>query len=733
MAEEAEFGAELRRLRTAAGVSLSRLSDAIHYSKGYLSKVENGVAQPNHTLAVLCDTELATGGTLVKLVPTIRRKRGRTRAVIRSSALPAPTRHFTGRAETIVALCASDSAVCAIDGMAGTGKTALAVTVAHRIEPEYPDGAVFLDLHGYSQHTRPMSSADALDRLLRMLGVPGEEIPPDPQDRAARYRAHLLGKRVLIVLDNVRSAEQIRLLLPAEPSCRVIVTSRSRLVALDDSSHFTLAALNDADAVRLFRVMTGHDDDALLERIVDQCGRLPLAVRIAAARLRGNPQWTLSELDRRLSDESARLAELDDGERSVAAALHLSYRDLPNEQQRLFGLLGVYPGHDIDATAAAALLDVRPHHARMLLDRLHDAHLVTQHVMDRYEMHDLVRAFASDTASAEIHSEDRQSALLRLIDHTLHALAQADEAISPGRYRPALGLEHLPVTRREIPDREAALAWLAAEGTNLVELCELAHVNGLHDRAWQLAFLQREYFFATKECDAWVRSHLCAVRAAQAAGNGWAEGVTRNNLGLAYLHRGELARAADQYRGARAVFEIVGDDRGITDATANLAWLSHYLGDNATAVDQLRAALEFYERTGARRSVGITLRGMALAHTELGEFDEATRNARAALAVFTELDYGPDIAMTLNCLGWNDFRSGNHDSARRYYQDALDRAARCGSRHEQARAETGLGNLAAAADDATQATLRWRHAEELHPGLDAVVVGEFRARLSYVH
>jgi tetratricopeptide (TPR) repeat protein len=668
----------------------------------------------------------------VKLVPTIRRKRGRPRATTRTSALPAPAGHFTGRAETLAALCASDSAICAIDGMAGTGKTALAVAVAHRVEPDYPDGAVFLDLHGYSQHTQAMSSADALDRLLRMLGMPGEEIPPDTQDRAARYRAQLLGKRLLIVLDNVRSAEQIRPLLPAEASCRVIVTSRSRLVALDDSSHFTLAALDVVDAVRLFRTMTGQDEDKQIARIVDQCGRLPLAVRIAAARLRGNPQWTLAELDRRLSDESARLGELDDGERSVAAALHLSYRDLPDDQRRMFGLLGVCPGHDVDAAAAAALLDILPHRARMLLDRLHDAHLVTQKVMDRYEMHDLVRAFASDTASTEISSDDRRSALLRLVDHTLHALAQADEAISPGRYRPALSYEHLPPSTREIPDREAALAWIAAEGANLVELCELAQANGLHDKAWQLAFLQREYFFTTKECDAWVRSHLCAVRAAQSVGNGWAEGVTRNNLGMAYLHRGELVRAAEQYRDARAAFEAMGNERGVTDAVANLAWLSHYRGDNATAITQLRSALEFYERTGAQRSAGITLRGMTLAHTELGEFDDATRVGRAALAVFTELDYGADIAMTLNCMGWNDFRAGDHDSARRHYQDALDQAARSESRHEQARAETGLGNLAAAADDVEQATLRWRRAEELHPDLPAIVVGESRVRLSYV-
>jgi hypothetical protein len=343
------FGTELRRLRVAAGLSLAGLAAATYYSKGHLSKVEAGKARPNEKLASVCERALNAGGVLTALVASV----GRPGPGRRWSAadLPYDTVHFTGRdaelARIMTLLCPEAArpgvpAVCAIDGMAGIGKTALGIHAAHRLVGRFPDGSLFLDLHGYTGNIPQVSPADALDRLLRRLGVPGEQIPEHVDDRAALYRSRLAGKRMLIILDNARSTEQIRPLLPATPGCGVVITSRMRLTALDDASHLSLATLPPAEAAALFRSVAGDrgaDSPKLVDRIVESCGRLPLAIRIAAARCRDGVSCRLADLDRRLADGQLRLDELEDGERNVTAVFTVSYETLPDELRRTFALL----------------------------------------------------------------------------------------------------------------------------------------------------------------------------------------------------------------------------------------------------------------------------------------------------------------------------------------------------------------------------------------------------------
>ena len=621
--------------------------------------------------------------------------------------------------------------MCVLAGMAGVGKTALAVRAAHQVEAAFPDGSLFLDLRGFLPGRTGMSSADALDRLLRQLGVPGETIPTDPDDRAAHYRGLLRSQRLLIVLDNVSSARQLRPLLPGERSCRVLVTSRGRLPALDDARHFSLDALTEPEASTLFAAVAGPQrasrEESLVREVVRRCGCLPLAVRVAAARYRGNPGWSLRDLRDRLVEPPDLLRELDDGERSVLAAFQLSYRELPADQRRLFALLSLYPGTDLDGHVAAALGDLDLPEATRIVDRLQESYLLTQRPGGRYELHELLKAFASDAARHDLPAGERDAAVDRLVGYGLDTASAVDVLLAPHHFRPDTTNEG-PRAPRTFADSASARAWVQAQWPMLVALCHTAAATGQHDRCWRLAFALRDYFFLAKLWDPWIETHELAVASARASGDRWAEAVTLDNLGVAHVDRGELERAIDCYRRALTLFEEIGDEQGRVTALANLGWAHHYQGEHQQARRELTEALLAYQKAGNRRNAAITLRGIALAETELGHTGDAIAHARAALATFEELALDFDAAMAFNCVAWAHFRAGEHESAARAYRQAAERAEIVGSDYEIARAETGLGNVAAAQDRLDEALRYWDRAEARCPDLNATIIGEHRTR-----
>jgi hypothetical protein len=330
--------------------------------------------------------------------------------------------------------------VFAVDGMAGIGKTALVVLAAQHLTAarRYPDGTLFLDLHGYSGRT-PTDPADALETLLRGLGVPGPQIPSDFDARVGLYRSVLAQRRVLIVLDNVREEEQVRPLLPPGGRSLVLITSRRRLSGLDEADHLNLDILPAHEAGSLFRTLAGparDPGDQIVEEIVRLCGHLPLAVRIAAARLRTDRSGTvtgpklLAQL--RAEQHTDRLAALTEGDRSVAAAFAISYQYLPAEQQRAFVSLGLHPGPDYELYATAALLDVSPAYAGRLLHGLEQVNLLDQPTPGRYRFHNLIRAYATTLAEARPEA-DRRAALGRLSHH--YAPTGAAASAYPYDYR----------------------------------------------------------------------------------------------------------------------------------------------------------------------------------------------------------------------------------------------------------------------------------------------------------
>lgn len=731
----ADLGRELRRRREAAGLSLAALAARIHYSKGHLSKVENGRVRVNRDFADACDAALGTAGALRALVdvpPAGSRGLGAG-----FSGLPSVTRYFTGRAEELDLIHAvlterrSRGIVCVLGGMAGVGKTALALRAAWDVEHEFPDGCLFLDLHGHTPGSAEVDSHEALDRLLHLLGVPGESIPRDTDSRANLYRDRLRGRRMLLVFDDARTARQVTPLLPAEPRCRVLITSRYRLNALDDAVHVAVEVLSLAQTMELFRSIAGEraaGQDGAVAEVVVHCGRLPLAVRIAAARFRSKPVWTVAEFATQLSDMAARLGALDDGERSVAAAFQLSYQGLPEDQRRLFGLLALHPGRDIAMRSAAALAGLGTATTERLLDRLGEAHLLLRLPGGYTAFHDLLRAFAVEYALPAVPVVEQDLAVRRLLDFALFQTEAGDRLLAPQRYRPELSLADLPPLEPGFTDRDTALAWLDTEWPNLVALCVLAANQAKHTQCWQLAFLLRDFFFRAKLWDPWINTHRIAVGCARAAGDERALALTLNNLGMAYVDWGDLTNAQSHYAEALKLFGALGDQHGTTDTRSNLAWVDLYLGYPEPALEHLRLALADYRGRGASRNAAITLRAIALAEAELGRFTEALTNAEQAYAEVLVLRLDLDVAMSLNCLAWVHFRSGQPDLAREHYHRATDMAGRAGSRHELARALTGLGDLAAQAGDQPAANELWARADDLRAGLNPIMVGEEAVR-----
>ncbi|WP_214107646.1 AfsR/SARP family transcriptional regulator [Acrocarpospora catenulata] len=380
--------------------------------------------------------------------------------------LPRDIGSFTGRAAELAFLHdlagtgdPGGPVIAAIDGMAGVGKTTLAVHAAHQLAERYPDGQLFVDLRGFTRGGSPVDPADALDQMLRSLGVPGERIPHSPDARAALYRTALAGRRMLILLDNVAEEAQLRPLLPGSPHCLILITSRRRLAGLEDVRPLSLDVMPRRDAVTLFTRTAGEQrvSDAppdLLDEIVELCGRLPLAIRIAAARLRVRPGWTPAHLADRMRDHQNRLGELEVGRLSITAALDLSYQHLTPGQQDMYRLLGLHPGPDIERHAAAALVGTTPDHAGRLLDELVDAHLLQEPTPGRYRFHDLPRAHATATLADEDTDHDRRAALTRLFDHYIQTATRA------------ITTAHTP--HQDPAPRTQALDWLNAELVNLL-------------------------------------------------------------------------------------------------------------------------------------------------------------------------------------------------------------------------------------------------------------------------
>ncbi|WP_433041759.1 ATP-binding protein [Dactylosporangium sp. CS-033363] len=585
---------------------------------------------------------------------------GRDQLAGRVAQLPADTALFTGRRAELERVVSGGAAVVAIDGMAGIGKTALAVRAAHRLAGRFPDGCLFLDLHGYTEDVAPIQPAQALPRLLRAIGVPGEQIPAEADDQAALWRGRLAGRRVLVVLDNARTAEQVRPLLPAGPGCLALVTSRRRLLALDDARSVSLDGLPDGDSVALFGSVAGRERvrahaDAV-DRIVAACGGLPLAVRIAAARLRARPMWTAEDLAGELAVE-----RLDDGERSVPAALALSVADLDPAQRRLWCRLSLHPGTDADSAAAAALAGIAEPVAGPMLERLLDAHLLQQAVRGRFRFHDLVRAYAARLEHTEEPDEVRSAGVVRLLEHYTATVATADRT------------------------------WLDAERANLVAATGVAAAHGRPELAVRLSELLLRYLREGGHYADALAIHAAGREAAHITSDRAGEAAALVSLGATQEVQGRFGEAAANLRRALDEYTDLGDLAGQSRALRYLGHVHWRRGPYDTAAGYAERALELARRLGDRTAEAAALDALGLVLERQDRDEEAAGLFDGALRLFRELGDPTGEAGVLDSLGCIASRQGRHRDAVDHHERSIAIHRAAGSRIGEAHARNDLG------------------------------------------
>lgn len=671
--------------------------------------------------------------------------------------LPRTVADFTGRQEAVARLVAAvehvdpaAAVVQVIDGMAGIGKTTLAVHVADRLAARYPDGQLFIDLRGHSDGS-PVGPATALVTLLRQIGVPASRIPPELDHRIALWRTELAARHVIVVLDNAASSEQIDPLLPASPGSLTLVTSRRRLAAFDGTPPQSLPVLPEEEAVELLAKVAGparvRAEPESAAEVVRRCGCLPLAIRLAGARLAHRPGWRVADLARRLGQDSPVLAELTAEDRTVAGAFALSYEQLRDPAKQMFRLLGLYPGEFFGAVVAAALSDLPLLEAETVVAELVDRHLVEETAAGRFRLHDLMREYAHSLAVAVDPPAGREAAIGRVLDHYLHVTAMVTEPLEWATIR-----KHLVLREPMRPDLLAALGgvdvdWLEARRANLTALIRLATESGFDGAAWQLTRATWRFYYLRGYWDDIFDTHGHGLRAAQRLNDEAAVAAMHNYLASAYLRTAQYQRAFESLEVAINLRERSGDKIGANVSRVNLAIVYCLLGRLEESVELTERALEERRRWGGEAeaiwpNLGIVLTILgrydealhlhrlelfaalrrdqfhvanALGHIgsvriRLGHYRQAVRLIRASLRLRVRTGNRFAASEALNDLGVAYRHLGRLDEAYRQHRAALEAALASGERHVESAALNNLGLTLAASDRHAEAMEKHRQA-----------------------
>lgn len=646
--------------------------------------------------------------------------------------LPAATTHFTGRISELDHLLyqwpsdestPSTLVLTAVDGMAGVGKTALAVLAAHHLARRFPDGVLFIDLHGFTPDTEPTTPDAALDYLLRGLGVPVGQIPPRADARVALYHSVLVTRRVLVVLDNAADEAQVRPLLPATRSCLTLITSRRRLTGLCGAGHLTLDTLHPAEAIALFTRIAGERassaDQDTIEHIVAACGHLPLAIRIIAARLAISRALTPAGLLRELNthNRADTIAVLDDGRRSVAAVFAVSFEHLTADQQTAFARLGLHPGPDLELHAAAALLDTDLDHTRTLLDQLEQANLLDQYTPGRHRLHNLTRAYAEHLTHGT--PSDRRATLGRLLDHYAHVASTATGLVYPWetdqRPRP-------PSTRTPQPplgDGDLAKTWLTSELDNLLAAADRAPAHGRPDHTiHQSAVLQRHLRVRGRYADA-ATLHSHALDVAGSLGDSHGEVDAQVNLARVRYTQGCHTEAANILDAALRTARAAGHRGGEQTALTGLGYILRARREHEQAAHHLSQALQVARVLGHRSGEIDASLGVGHVHRDRGRHEDAGHCYDHALRLAKDIGHHAAQFEALDALGRCHHAAGRHTTALRYHRRALSLAVDLDQSADQTRAHDGLATTYHALGDHALARTHWTTALDILTALGA--------------
>jgi tetratricopeptide (TPR) repeat protein/transcriptional regulator with XRE-family HTH domain len=736
------FAGLLRQLRTRAGMTQEELAERAKLSPRSISDLERGIhVTARRDTTNLLVVALGLTGSVRSAFEAAARGRavagdGLTASSLPASGVAAATRtlprdvgSFTGREHELRQLidAVADhvgsgwlAGIYAIGGMAGIGKTAFAVHAAHQLAPRFPDGQIFLPLHGHTPGHRPVDPADALASLLQTAGVAAQQIPSGLESRTRLWRDYLVGKQMLLLLDDVAGHEQVRPLLPGTAGSLVLVTSRRHLTALEDAQAISLDTLSpDSAADLLVRVAARpglNARDIAVGEITRICGYLPLAVGILGRQLHHHPAWTAAGLATELSAARDRLELMRAENLSVAAALDLSYQDLTDGQQRLFRRLGLHPGTDIDAFAAAALDGIDLATSRLHLDALYDQYLLTEPVRGRYRFHDLIsahaRALAADDAVA-----DRESAAGRLIDYYLHTAIAADRhqvrRTPPGETVVSGTALHIP----DLADRSSAVTWMDAERFNLHAIVGYAATGGRPHHAIAIAAAMHGFLRSEGYWDQARMLYSNVLDVAWQTGDQLAQAGALADLGDMQTLTGDYRSATSSHEHALDLYRGLGDQLGEANALNKLATVQQATGDYRPAAANLTAALELHRGLGDRLGEANDLNQLGVVQYQTGNYRTAAASHEQALELRRALGDRLGEANALYRLGGVQQATGNYQAATASLTRSLALHSEVGYRFGEATALGQLGGVQQATGHYEAATVTQEHALELYRAL----------------
>ena len=741
-----EFARRLRELRKAAGQpSYRRLATVTHYSAATLARAAGGNVLPSLAVTVAYATacggdpdewravwaEAAASARIPVPAAGGAPNPGRRIADEIPAQLPPDTADFTGRAGQVKLLCDLLGAVptghqpgaakiAVVAGMGGIGKTALAVHVAHRVRHLFPDGQLFANLRGTT--AAPPSPGALLGTFLRQLGADPASLPADLEERTAMYRSLLADRRVLLVFDDAHDAAQLRLLIPATSGCAVLVTMRNRASGLSGATHLDLGVLPRPDSSALLSRIVGAErvaaEPEAASAILSSCGDLPLAIRLAGARLVSRPGWKVQDLADRLDAVRHQLDELSFGDQCLRASFDVSYAGLslgesaPTATTRAFCLLALWPGQDISLPAAAALLGEDSRQAERILEPLVDMYMVESFRPGRYSLHELLRAFAAERAEQELDESSKSMAITRLVTWYALAANAMDEMLAPARQRISVQVTPGVAAPPDLRTPAEAISWGESEHENLVLASWLSGSAGLRQLAWQLPTALWSFLLRQRHVRSLITTQEIALASALELKDETAEAMVRNNLAVAMIEARRFQDAIEHLEKCVSIRSSHGNDAGAAAALNNLgiALMEAGLPDKATgyllrSLSYRRSAGQIHAQAGVHANLGNIhlLRGhfpaairhckaaeklylrwgdngggraqalltMSHAYYRLGELDSARYRAEEVMAIYKNICDLHGLAETLRHLARIRYDLGDHDGARGTWLEAL--------------------------------------------------------------
>ncbi|SMD07968.1 AfsR/SARP family transcriptional regulator [Kibdelosporangium aridum] len=645
--------------------------------------------------------------------------------------LPPDVYGFAGREEQLGQLGKLERArIVVVSGTAGVGKTSLVVHWAHQVRADFPDGQLYLNLRGFDPTGTPVAPAEAVRGFLDAFYVPRERVPAGFEAQVGLYRSLLADRRVLIVLDNARDAEQVRPLLPGSSQCLVLVTSRDQLAGLvaEGAHPLMLDLLDVAEARTLLVRRIGAERVAAESEAVDEiirlCARLPLALAVVAARAATHPKFSLAALADELREGLDELSGADPAT-DPRAVFSWSYLQLNETSARLFRLLGLHPGPDFGIRAAASMAGLPVAQVRPPLAELAGAHLVAEESPGRYEFHDLLRAYAAELAQGD---SDRHAARRRMLGYYVHNGNRADRLLDPFRENPP-GFPELPghVVVESISDKARALAWFNAEYR--VMLAVINQTHGFDEEVWSLAWTLRRYFTRRGLRHEQLSALLPALEAARRMGDPAKEAYAQCFIGSSHVLFGRVDEGAELLGVALGLYRKAGDRLGEGLVLQCFCWMLERENRHAEALKYAQHCLDVFRAAGHKPGEGRALNAVGFLHALLGAHVDALNYCQKAIDLQLKLGDSVGAAQTWDSLGLAYSRLGDHERAIVCHQSSVDVNRELGNRHSEAIALTSLGDAYKNAGDIESAHIAWQRAVEKFEQIGIPEADEVRAKL----